>query len=206
LWSRSRLRCCSVPVRAGSVKMLHTQGIVGNNNEWIVARQHKPNSIDHLAPTPPMRPALYRSRPASAPVRSQPGQRKKRPQTASCLPNVRSSADRNPLQKAIHGDTGPAMIGVTNFAFSPQQKMYIDDFEQVTAGSLTHPFCSITSFNVGSAPHNLLTGSAFADTGTAKALDRLRSEYARSYLRKSYVQAFNQKANGLRSEEFAFVG
>ena len=138
--------------------MISSQGIVAQDN-WIVARKHQPNSIEHLAPRPHARPGLYRSRPASAPVRSHTVGQRKRPQTASRLPHVGKS-DRNALQKAIHGETGPAMIGVTNFAFSPQQKLYIDDFEQVTAGALTHPFTSITSFNVGSAPHNLLTGAA----------------------------------------------
>ena len=63
------------------------------------------------------------------------------------------------LQKAIDGDTGPAMIGVASYPYSATQKNYLDDFEMLVASTITHPYIGSTCFNKGSAPHNLLTGA-----------------------------------------------
>lgn len=106
------------------------------------------------------------------------------------------------LQKAIYGQSGPPMSGVTTYPYSRAQKLYEEDFEQVVASSLTHPYMSITSFNVGSAPHNLITGTAFSERRSTA----FQTECARAYTPKSYNDSFNLKANGLRLEEFMRVG
>jgi len=106
------------------------------------------------------------------------------------------------LQKAIYGHTGPPMSGVTTYPHGRSQKLYEEEFEQLVAATLTHPFTSITAFNCGSVPHNLITGTAFAE----RRGHWFNSEYARSYQKKSYVESFNMKANGLRCEEFMSVG
>jgi len=97
------------------------------------------------------------------------------------------------------------MMGVTTYAFSRPQKSYLGDFEEVVAASLTHPYTSITSFNVGSVPHNLITGTAYPES-MKKGNEASTSEYKRSYNKQSYIESFNTRSNGLRSEEFAFVG
>lgn len=94
------------------------------------------------------------------------------------------------------------MSGVTTYPHSRLHAMYKEEFEQLVAASLTHPFTSITAFNCGSVPHNLITGTAFSE----KRGHGFNSEYSRSYMKKSYVQSFNTKANGLRLEEFMSVG
>ena len=92
------------------------------------------------------------------------------------------------------------MIGVTTYPYTIPQNMYRSDFETLVASTITHPFISMTTFNKGSAPHNILTGSAFAPT-----YDYFKSDAQRSWVFKSYKESFNTKASGLRSEQVRFV-
>ena len=60
---------------------------------------------------------------------------------------------------------------------------------------------SVTTFNKGSAPHNVLTGTNFA-----APLNCWTSESKRVFTYKNYKDSFNTKAVGLRMEELQFVG
>ena len=93
------------------------------------------------------------------------------------------------------------MIGVATYPYTVLQNLYREEFETLVASTITHPYISMTTFNQGSAPHNILTGSNFS-SGAAD----WTSETQRSFVPKSYTESFNAKAFGLRSEELLFVG
>ena len=101
------------------------------------------------------------------------------------VPRDVTYSGKTPLQKLIDGDTGPPMIGVSTYPYSVAQKLYKDDFEQMVASTITHPYIAGTSFNVNSAPHDLLEGSAL------KNVDR-------GYLRLSLYPAIVDKLAGAR--------
>jgi len=137
---------------------------------------HKHNSLDHLA-VPSSRPGSARPRSAGSS-----GNRRSRPASASARAPSRSSAktpfsqrsasEKTELQKAIDGDTGPPMLGVSTYPYSRPQTAYMEDFQMLVASTITHPYLSTTAFNKGSAPHNLLTGHApSARFGHARATD-----------------------------------
>ena len=92
------------------------------------------------------------------------------------------------------------MIGVTTYPYSIPQSVYRQDFETLVASTITHPYISMTTFNQGSSPHNVLTGSNFGATHSY-----FETESMRSYKPKSYHEAFNTKASGIRSESVRFV-
>ena len=92
------------------------------------------------------------------------------------------------------------MIGVATYPYSIPQNIYRTDFETLVASTITHPYISMTTFNKGSAPHNILTGSNFAPT-----YDYFTSTAQRSWTAKSYRDSYNMKASGLRSEQVRFV-
>ena len=106
------------------------------------------------------------------------------PKSASVAPSynsitsLRSSAVKTDLQKAIDGDTGPAMIGVASYPYSATQKNYLDDFEMLVASTITHPYIGSTCFNKGSAPHNLLTGAQPRCPSRARPQSRRQSSRA----------------------------
>ena len=56
------------------------------------------------------------------------------------------------VDKLIDGDTGPPMIGVSTYPYSVAQKLYKDDFEQMVASTITHPYISTTNMGQGSCP------------------------------------------------------
>jgi len=93
------------------------------------------------------------------------------------------------------------MIGVSTYPYSRTQSSYREDFEQLVASTITHPYISTTNMGQGSCPHNLLTGTNFAPT-----FDYWDSDYKRHFKELSYKKAFNAKAMGLRSEEMLSVG
>ena len=187
------------------------------------AQVHKKNSIDHMS-----RPASTASiaRPAS---QASVGSRRSRAtpsragSTASrasakavtpswmiargegSVPRDVTYSGKTPLQKLIDGDTGPPMIGVSTYPYSVAQKLYKDDFEQMVASSITHPYIAGTSFNVNSAPHDLLEGSALKNVDRGN-IHKWVSTYKRDYVPKDVKEAFNAKAVGLRSEQAVFVG
>jgi len=92
------------------------------------------------------------------------------------------------------------MTGVQNYAYSKSERSYLEDFEPVVAATIQHPYTAITSFNVGSAPHNLISGTAFAEKQQSV------TTYKRSYTQPNYAESFNAKAVGLRSEQVQFIG
>ena len=187
------------------------------------AQVHKKNSIDHMS-----RPASTASiaRPAS---QASVGSRRSRAtpsragSTASrasakavtpswmiargegSVPRDVTYSGKTPLQKLIDGDTGPPMIGVSTYPYSVAQKLYKDDFEQMVASTITHPYIAGTSFNVNSAPHDLLEGSALKNVDRGN-IHKWVSTYKRDYVPKDVKEAFNAKAVGLRSEQAVFVG
>ena len=188
-----------------------------------LAQVHKKNSIDHMS-----RPASTASiaRPASqASVGSRASRRarRRRAGTASrasakavtpswmiargegSVPRDVTFSGKTPLQKLIDGDTGPPMIGVSTYPYSVAQKLYKDDFEQMVASTITHPYIAGTSFNVNSAPHDLLEGSALKNVDRGN-IHKWVSTYKRDYVPKDVKEAFNAKAVGLRSEQAVFVG
>lgn len=183
------------------------------HGDLLLQRVHKHNSLDHLKPPAGSRPgsaarprsaasskrAPSGSRPPSSMSRTNSRTSTKPPPSAQL--SYRSNPEKTDLQKAIDGDTGPAMIGVSSYPYSRPQSAYKEDFEMLVASTITHPYIRTTDMTEGSSPHNLLTGSNFAPT-----YDYWASEYKRTYQAKSYKQSFNAKAMGLRSEEMLFVG
>ena len=121
------------------------------------------------------------------------------------VPRDVTYSGKTPLQKLIDGDTGPPMIGVSTYPYSVAQKLYKDDFEQMVASTITHPYIAGTSFNVNSAPHDLLEGSALKNVDRGN-IHKWVSTYKRDYVPKDVKEAFNAKAVGLRSEQAVFVG
>ena len=139
------------------------------HGDLLLSRVHKHNSLEYLQPVKGSRPGSAASRPRSA-ASSKGAGRSSRPASAvpksasvapsyNSITSLRSSAVKTDLQKAIDGDTGPAMIGVASYPYSATQKNYLDDFEMLVASTITHPYIGSTCFNKGSAPHNLLTGA-----------------------------------------------
>ena len=131
--------------------------------------------------------------------------------TSSAQPSWRSSLEKTELQKRIDGDTGPAMIGVSTYPYSRAQSSYREDFEQLVASTITHPYISTTNMSQGSCPHNLLTGAPGlprsptqtyrphksrrrrlgAGTNFAPTFDYWDSDYKRHFKALSYKKAFN---------------
>lgn len=199
------------------------------HGDLLVTRTHKSTSLEHLMP--PSRPASASGRPRSRPsskrssrpasampsIRgSQPASLPPsippswaslysgdyKPSTEKSVAHLRSNPSvKSALQSAIDGDSGPAMIGVSSYPYSATQRNYIDDFEMLVASTITHPYIGSTCFNKGSSPHNLMRGSNFAPS-----YDIFQSTAARSWVPKSYKQAFNTKASGVRSEQVRFLG
>ena len=196
--------------------------MANTHGDLLVQRVHKNNSLDHLMRGTASRPGSAAvKRPGSAASSGRPRSRASRPQSAaqdsrpvlsrkssraaSAQPSYRSSLEKTDLQKKIDGDTGPAMIGVSTYPYSVAQKLYKDDFEQMVASTITHPYIAGTSFNVNSAPHDLLEGSALKNVDRGN-IHKWVSTYKRDYVPKDVKEAFNAKAVGLRSEQAVFVG
>ena len=85
---------------------------------------------------------------------------------------------------------------------SASQRKY---FCFAAASTITHPYIAGTSFNVNSAPHDLLEGSALKNVDRGN-IHKWVSTYKRDYVPKDVKEAFNAKAVGLRSEQAVFVG
>lgn len=157
--------------------------------------------------------AAFTGRPMSALIR--PASRVgSRPQTAdprnASRNNSRAStpaANKTPMQRAIDGDTGPPMLGISGMALTELEKMYRDEFEGVLVASCDHPYVSTTSWNKSSIPHNMLTGNALSPCyfSTAWASEYQLGFYARS--RKEQMAANSAlNAVGVRSEQVRHLG
>lgn len=117
-----------------------------------------------------------------------------------------ASQRKTAIARLIDGDSGPPMSGVTTYPYSRAQQLYLEDFRALVAGSIDHPFMSTTGFNVGSVPHDLLSGSNFDDDRMGGIHKKWNSEYSRSYPFKSYHAAKNAAPSGVRSEQVQFLG
>jgi len=119
------------------------------------------------------------------------------PYTGSVFPPPAARAEmREPI-------SGAPMRGVMAWPVSRPMTAYMDEFEPKIATTIPHPYNPITSFNMESVAHNLITGSAFA--GNAGP----RSEYNRQFAKVNTfggAPAFRKNDMGLRSEEMITVG
>jgi len=125
------------------------------------------------------------------------------------------------LQKAIDGDTGPPMLGISGMAVTTIEKIYREEFEGVMAASCDHPYVSTTAWNRGSVPHNLLTGSALSPNffsmkpppGT-RGRDQWQPVWASEYNIRYYPRSSKEQrvandpllAVGVRSEQMRYLG
>jgi len=179
-----------------------------SHGDVLAIKVHKHNSLEHLKPNR-SRPssAMPRHRaPPPAPVLAGQPPRRARPQSAAprmqkvSQPSLEFSGIKSLAQKNIDGEMGPKMIGVTTYPYSNPQRLYLQDFRALVANTITHPYMATTGFNVGSAPHDILAGSNFDDDRFAPA-KKWRSEYGRTYVKKSIVEAKTAEACGVRSEQ-----
>jgi len=118
------------------------------------------------------------------------------PYTGSVYP---PNAQRTEIRDA---SSGAPMRGVSAWPVSRPQTAYMSEFEPKIACTIPHPYNPITSFNMESVAHNLITGSAFA--GNAGP----RSEYKRQFAKMNTFHGTPGFRNdmGLRSEEMITVG
>ena len=86
------------------------------------------------------------------------------------------------------------MRGVQSFPYTVSQRLYHHDFSAVVASTIQHPYM-VTAKPTGSTPHNILSGSGFADVATRQ------SEAEASYSFKSFIAARQAKASGVRVEQ-----
>lgn len=125
-------------------------------------KSHSAKSLEYLS-----RPSSAASRPRSASSRPPSRQQTQpiRPKSAdsrffshNTLRRGVPVAQKTPLQRAIDGDTGPPMLGISGMAVTALERAYREEFEGVIAAACDHPYVATTAWNRGSAPHNLITG------------------------------------------------
>lgn len=141
------------------------------------------------------------------------GGRRVRPQSAGARLSTPQRYDEFPpkpkseTQRNIDGEMGPAMIGVTTYPFSRSQRLYLQDFRALVAGTITHPYMSTASHGTPgtSVPHDLLAGSNFDDDRMGGFEKKFRSEHSRAYTvldaRARIVLAKTAASCGVRSEQ-----
>ena len=120
-----------------------------------------------------------------------------------------SVSNKSKTDQMIDGDIGPKMDGVLTYPYTRSQRLYLGDFRALVATSIDHPFMTTTGFNSASVPHDLLSGSNYDDDRMQVIAGRngkWHSEYKLSYPRKSYVEAKNALASGVRGEQVRFLG
>ena len=130
-----------------------------SHGDVLVTKVHKPNSLEHL------RPNRYGNRPTTAWSRYTNSSRgSSRPRPSSAAPTTTSQqTTKSLMDQKIDGDYGPKMTGVISYPYSRSQKLYMDDFRALVAGSIDHPYVVSTGFNTASIPYDLLSGSNFDD-------------------------------------------
>jgi hypothetical protein len=116
-----------------------------------------------------------------------------------------SDRGRSRLQRTIDGEFGPPMTGVLHYPFSQAQRLYLEDFRSVVAGTITHPFVTTTRPGAGSLPHNILSGSNYDDDKVNKNANWV-SEQQREYVSKDLTAAAKINAVGVRAECIQFLG
>lgn len=92
------------------------------------------------------------------------------------------------------------MVGVTTMSFSRNQQLYLDDFKEVHANRIMHPYLTMVG---DSSPHNLITGTAFAPVIRGNS-SLWQSESSRSYQPKDYLSTIQSSSGGMRSEQLIF--
>lgn len=109
---------------------------------------------------------------------------------------------KNEMLKHIDGELAgsPPMVGVTTMSFSRNQHLYLDDFKEVNANKIMHPYLTMVG---DSSPHNLITGTAFAPVSRGSN-SLWMSEASRQYQEKSYLNTIGGCAGGLRCEQLVF--
>lgn len=110
------------------------------------------------------------------------------------------------MAKRIDGELpdSPPMTGVMTAHYSRNQRLYLDDFKEITASRVMHPYVNTTVCGnlIDSSPHNLITGSNFAAalvSNNGKSL--WQSEASRAWNSKSYLNARHASSSGLRCEQ-----
>ena len=163
-----------------------------------VNKVHNVNSLDHLN--------TLRSQ-ASTAARSEASGVHSIPKEDRFPSQIKASktplSEMTPLQKSIYGHSGPPMIGVIAYSLSRSEKMYQQEFEQMVAAKIDHPYTMTNGFGIGSAPHNLITGSNYEERRIGDY--ELCSQYAKDFTPKSYSEASNMKSSGVRSEQVSMT-
>ena len=119
-----------------------------------------------------------------------------------------TKSKKSVTDQMIDGDTGPPMVGVTTYPYLRAHRYYMEDFRALVASSIDHPYMATTGFNVGSCPHGLLSGMNYDDDRMQVIAGRngkWHSESKLSYPSKSYVEAKNMLASGVRGEQIRFI-
>ena len=172
----------------------------------MTIRTHHSKSNEHL-----VRPATASARSRSSLSRPN----RSRPKSADPRATIREGVPfhkKTPLQRAIDGDVGPPMLGISGMAISTLERIYREEFEGVLANACDHPYVSTTAWNQGSIPHNLVTGSAlsphfFSSTGPG-GRSSWASEYTVSFYKRSRSDQLRAndplKAVGIRAEQMRF--
>lgn len=105
------------------------------------------------------------------------------------------------MAKRIDGELpgSPPMTGVSTAHYSRNQKLYLDDFKELTASKLMHPHVNtaVCGNLFGSSPHDLITGSNSMCTGNST----WQTESARAWSSKSYLDAIDSSSSGMRCEQ-----
>jgi len=113
-------------------------------------------------------------------------------QVSNMPPRTPPPTEEN-IERFIRGELGPApMRGVSTFPYTVNQRLYHHDFSAVVAYTIQHPYMT-TAKPGGSTPHNILSGSGYADT----PLLRTESESSFGYKRPMH----NHAASGIRVEQ-----
>jgi hypothetical protein len=189
-----------------------------------VVQVHKPNSLEHLRPNRfGPRPTTAWSRYTNSSQGSRRPQSRQRPQSAPMMgrdvqramsaPSIASGMTRTSkksvMDETIDGDRGPAMVGVTTYPYTRSQRYYLEDYRALVASSIDHPYMATTGFNMSSVPHGVLSGMNYDDDRMQVVAGRdgkWHSECKLSYPRRSYVEAKNMAASGVRGEQIQFLG
>ena len=162
-------------------------------------------SINERPPSASRRPPSASRRPQSAMPRVGTPSRLTRVPTPQQMDKF-FEANAAPItaKDRIYGYTGPAMTGVISYPYSASQRLYRDDFEQMIAATITHPYCRTTSKS-GSLPHNILSGTNFDEASLGAMRMTWKSEQERSFVPMSLVASKQIKATGVRSECVQFL-
>lgn len=117
---------------------------------------------------------------------------------------------KNEMLKHIDGELpgSPPMTGVTTHHYSRNQKLYLDDFKEVTANKVMHPYVNTTvcGNQIDSSPHNLITGTNYAPpmAVSSNGMSLWQSESSRAWNQKSYLNTVSRQTCGMRTDQLVF--